>query len=125
MRPRNLSHVSSSRMLPTDDSLARYLKHKHHDLVSKRLKTLSVFSTHRCDNPRSPATPPHPLSKPWAQRYVGVEASSRETHPTAMRTAAERQPRGDNPLSTQRRHTATGKYSMGGKRKEESCKKRA
>ncbi len=25
MRPRNLSHVSSSLMLPTDDSLARYL----------------------------------------------------------------------------------------------------
>lgn len=28
MRPRNLSHVSSSLMLPTDDSLARYLAEK-------------------------------------------------------------------------------------------------
>lgn len=29
MRPRNLPHVSSSLMLPTDDSLARYLTHHH------------------------------------------------------------------------------------------------
>lgn len=30
MRPRNLSHVSSSLMLPTDDSLARYLTGRKH-----------------------------------------------------------------------------------------------